>query len=186
MVVERHMARNLHLWSPRTPHAMWWPAPGERTPSRLSPLFDLVVNVIAGLWWLTLPAALRPFLAQTAPVLTPGPAWPPFYFGVLFMTLVGIGTACVAIARPRWTRFRQVASVTTYGLTAAIALYALGIGSWVIATGGEEKTQRLAATINLWCNVSVLAWAVIAAVVCLLGVWRLRRRERAQTAVVAM
>ena len=186
MAAERTMARNPHLWSPRTPHAMWRPAPGERTPSRFAPLFDLVVNLVAGLWWLTLPAILRPFIAQAAPVLAPGPSWPPFYLGILVLTLAEIGAAAVAIARPRWVRFRQVAHATTYGLTSAVALYSFGLGSWVVAGVAEERIRRVAASIDLWCNVSVLAWAVIAGVLALLQVWRLRRREPARAAVVAM
>jgi hypothetical protein len=186
MAGERHRARSPHLWSPRTPEAMWRPATGERTPSRIAPLFDLIVHVVVGLWWLTLPAALGPFLARTAPVLTPGPAWPPFYLGILILTVAEIGAASVAIARPRWVRFRQAAHATIYGLTAGVALYALGIGSWVITGGGEERVRRLAASIDFWCNVSALAMAVIAGVVCLLGAWRLRRREPARATVVAM
>lgn len=186
IAVERHLARLPHLWSPRTPETMWRPAPGERTPSRIAPLFDLVVHVVVGFWWLTLPAALGPFLARTAPVLTPGPAWPPFYLGILLLTLAEIGAACVAIARPGWVRFRQAAHATIYGLTAGNALYGVSIGSWVVAGGGEERVRRLAASIDLWCNVSVLAMAVIAGVVSLVGVWRLRRREPARAVVVAM
>jgi hypothetical protein len=186
VAAQRDIKRNPKGWGARMLHTTQ-AAESRARPSRAGPVFELIVLLVVGLWWLSLPRQVAPFVDSMDAIMRPGPVWSALWLAVLVLTIGQIGLTCVAIARPDRTRLQSAGRMVVHGLTALVGFACVAAGGWVLEpTGGEELAKRLllARSINQWSGVIVATIAAINALLALLGARRLMRApdERAPSA----
>jgi hypothetical protein len=150
---------------------------GPRVP-RLESLTLIVFTVPFLLWWLAVPRFLPLLFPPGRSFLQPGPGWRAFYQPALWVGALGLVQPLVNLLFPRWTRFRAAARTATTALFLLVVAYSLSAGPWLLsapAAGDPAAHQRVAATIDLWCRVSLLTALAITALLLGLELRRLLR-----------
>jgi hypothetical protein len=174
-LLDRSQARQ-HLvngWNPRA-------LPAVRDPNRIprgSTIFELTTTVITLALWLQLDAFHRMFHVFGV-TITLSPHWPYFFWGLVVLTLAGIGISCMNLSNPHWTRL-------TASLRLGIDSYSFGLFYWLCradmlqslsATGlSSSDAARYGRSINLVMSTWALWVLVVGAIVVFFDVRRILR-----------
>jgi hypothetical protein len=158
---------------------------GQRRPSRIGVVGDIVGVGIALAWWMG--AFNFPFLVvgPLAAFLEPGPGWTRAYVPVAALMVAAIGGHAVALIRPEWRMPARLAG----HLLALTGVAVLWLSGDLIAPTTEVPPAELARVVEIvqWCARGSLG--LVAAITLFeLGrdVWKLRRSRLAAALVTTL
>jgi hypothetical protein len=177
-LLDRSQARS-HLvnhWNPRA-------LPSEHDHNRISrgaTLFELTITVATLALWVQLDTFHRVFHIFGVTV-TLSSHWPYFFWGLVVLTLAGIGISCLHLSTARWTRrsasLRLLIDGCAWGL-----IYCLCRANLLQSLSGSDvastEAAKLVNSINFWMESSAVWVLVIGIVVLVFDVRRILRVGR--------
>jgi len=174
-ILERVQARKhfLEQWEPRK-------LPAVRNPAvipRSSSLFEAGATLFCLIWW---PTHMYSRVVRLGPVaqISLSPAWPYFFWGVLWLTALSIVVSSINVMRPYWTVRRATFRLVTD--CAGSALFCLLLIANIVAgiaspSLSPEKAIEFTNGFNLWMERMLLAAIAICVVVVCADIYRIVR-----------
>jgi hypothetical protein len=186
-VMQTHLDKYPDRWSARNPSGFEFSSKIYQTApqhmhhvSRLESIGVIVASAMGLVWF----SAVRrnPYLVlfSASATLSLGPVWAQIYWPSVILVLASMFRALANLARPDWTRLRDVARIAVDSASLGILMVLAKAGDWIVLKDGVNAStgdRHVIAMVNQCFYYSLLAAGAIVAVLIIVNLWRLIRGE---------
>jgi hypothetical protein len=183
-VMQTQLDKHPDRWSAKNPSGFEFPskvyrwAPKqEQQVSSLDSICVIVASAVGLVWFSAVRRNPYLILFSAADTLSLGPVWAQIYLPSVVLVLASMLRAVVNLARPDWTRLRDVARIVVDSASLGILLFLVKGGDWIIlkdAAKASAAARQGVAIVNQCFYYSLL---VAVAVMVVANLLRLIRSE---------